>query len=49
LGIHPRAEHLRARCATAHPDVATTVVPALATDVHDLEGLRRIGSLLAGA
>ncbi len=24
------------------------VVPALATDVHDLEGLRRVGELLAG-
>jgi anion-transporting ArsA/GET3 family ATPase len=49
MRILQREEHLRERWATAHPDVATTVVPALATDVHDLEGLRRIGSLLAGA
>jgi hypothetical protein len=26
--------------------VPTAVVPALATDVHDLDGLRRIGDLL---
>jgi len=38
---------LRERFATAHPQVATAVVPALAGDVHDLEGLRRIGALLA--
>ncbi len=43
-----REAHLRERWATAHPEVETTVVPALATDVHDLEGLRRIGDLLAG-
>jgi anion-transporting ArsA/GET3 family ATPase len=38
---------LRAGFARAHPQVATTLVPALATDVHDLGGLRRIGELLA--
>ncbi|MGA8846630.1 MAG: ArsA-related P-loop ATPase [Nocardioides sp.] len=38
---------LRARFARAHPQVATTSVPALSTDVHDLGGLRRIGELLA--
>lgn len=43
-----RETHLRERWATAHPGVETTVVPALATDVHDLDGLRRIGDLLAG-
>jgi anion-transporting ArsA/GET3 family ATPase len=46
--IVEREAHLRERWATAHPEVATTVVPALATDVHDLDGLRRIGDLLAG-
>jgi anion-transporting ArsA/GET3 family ATPase len=40
---------LRSRFAAAHPQVATAVVPALAGDVHDLLGLRRIGELLAGA
>jgi len=39
---------LRQRFAAAHPEVATAVVPALSTDVHDLDGLRRVGDLLAG-
>jgi anion-transporting ArsA/GET3 family ATPase len=39
---------LRERFARAHPGVATAVVPALASDVHDLDGLRAVGSLLAG-
>ena len=41
----------RRRCATrfaaAHPSVPTAVVPALAGDVHDLDGLRQVGTLLA--
>ncbi|WP_183094219.1 ArsA family ATPase [Nocardioides stalactiti] len=44
-----REHGLRERFATAHPQVPTAVVPALAGDVHDLEGLRRIGGLLAEA
>jgi anion-transporting ArsA/GET3 family ATPase len=43
------AEHdqrMARRFAAAHPDVATVAVPALPTDVHDLDGLRRIGALL---
>ena len=43
-----RERRLRQRFAAGHPDVATVVVPALSTDVHDLDGLRRIGGLLAG-
>jgi anion-transporting ArsA/GET3 family ATPase len=35
------------RFAAAHPDVATVTVPALPVDVHDLDGLRRIGVHLA--
>ena len=35
------------RFAAAHPHVPTAVVPALAGDVHDLTGLRRVGELLA--
>ena len=42
-----REAGLRERFAAANPDVATAVVPALSTDVHDLEGLRRVGDLLA--
>ena len=38
---------LRTRFATSHPDVPTAVLPALPTDVHDLDGLRRVGELLA--
>jgi anion-transporting ArsA/GET3 family ATPase len=45
--IVERERVLRSRFATAHPGVATAVVPALAGDVHDLDGLRRIGQLLA--
>jgi anion-transporting ArsA/GET3 family ATPase len=36
------------RFAAAHPEVAIATVPALPTDVHDLDGLREIGDLLAG-
>src|SRR4051794_6584059 len=46
--IVERETRLRGRFATAHPDVATVVLPALPTDVHDLDGLRRIGALLGG-
>ncbi|HEY0888785.1 MAG TPA: ArsA family ATPase, partial [Nocardioides sp.] len=42
-----REQQLRQRFAAAHPSVPTTVVPALPEDVHDLDGLRRIGELLA--
>lgn len=38
-----------ARFAAAHPDVAQQKVPALATDVHDVAGLRAVGNALAGA
>ena len=41
-----RETRLRERFAKAHPNVATAVVPALAGDVHDLDGLRHIGDLL---
>jgi anion-transporting ArsA/GET3 family ATPase len=37
-----------ARFGAAHPDVAQQKVPALATDVHDLAGLRAVGNALAG-
>jgi anion-transporting ArsA/GET3 family ATPase len=45
--IVEREAQLRERFAAAHPRVATAVVPALATDIHDLAGLRRVGDLLA--
>ena len=46
--IVEREARLRGRFATAHPDVATVVLPALPSDVHDLDGLRLIGRLLSG-
>jgi anion-transporting ArsA/GET3 family ATPase len=42
-----RETRLRRRFEAAHPQVPTAVVPALAGDVHDLAGLRQVGSLLA--
>jgi anion-transporting ArsA/GET3 family ATPase len=45
--IIEREQHLRERFAASHPRVPTAVVPALAGDVHDLDGLREIGELLA--
>jgi anion-transporting ArsA/GET3 family ATPase len=45
--IIEREHHLRERFAASHPAVATAVVPAMAGDVHDLDGLRAIGELLA--
>ena len=47
-GIAARQERLAERFTAAHPSVPVTRVPALAEDVHDLEGLRQIGALLAG-
>jgi anion-transporting ArsA/GET3 family ATPase len=43
-----RETRLRQRFSAAHPHVPEAVVPALPTDVHDLDGLRRVGELLAG-
>ncbi|GAA1477745.1 ArsA family ATPase [Nocardioides aestuarii] len=43
-----RERGLRTRFAAAHPQVPTAVVPALAGDVHDLDGLRDVGHLLSG-
>ena len=43
-----RENKMRERFQAAHPHVPTVVVPALSTDVHDLDGLREVGRLLAG-
>lgn len=42
-----REEKVASRFTAAHPKVPTVAVPALPGDVHDLEGLREIGGLLA--
>jgi anion-transporting ArsA/GET3 family ATPase len=47
LVVVEREARLRERFAAAHPKVPTAVVPALAGDVHDLTGLRRVGELLS--
>lgn len=42
-----RQQLLTARFTSAHASVPITTVPALAEDVHDLDGLRLVGELLA--
>jgi anion-transporting ArsA/GET3 family ATPase len=44
-----RETRVAQRFTAAHPRVPTVSVPALPGDVHDLDGLRRIGALLAGS
>jgi hypothetical protein len=46
MRIVARESRLRQRFIAAHPHVPTAVVPALSTDVHDLDGLRLVGDLL---
>lgn len=48
LRLAEREQHLRDRFHAAHGTVRSSSVPALATDVHDLDGLRQISSALAG-
>jgi anion-transporting ArsA/GET3 family ATPase len=45
--IVARETRLRRRFSAAHPHVPTAFVPALSTDVHDLDGLRLVGDLLS--
>jgi anion-transporting ArsA/GET3 family ATPase len=42
-----RERRVLARFTRAHPSVPIVDVPAMATDVHDLDGLRAIGELLS--
>ena len=44
-----RDRRMRDRFTSAHPEVPLTEVPALATDVHDLDGLREVARALAPA
>ena len=41
-----RQRHLAERFTGAHPGVAVVDVPAFAGDVHDLDGLRAVGTFL---
>ncbi|MCW2840493.1 MAG: ATPase [Aeromicrobium sp.] len=47
MRVAARESRLKKRFTAAHPAVPTVTVAALAGDVHDLEGLRLIGDLLA--
>jgi anion-transporting ArsA/GET3 family ATPase len=49
VALAGRERRLLARFRRAHPAVAVVTVPALAGDVHDLPGLRKIGHLLTKA
>ena len=48
VAVADREKRLIARFTKAHPGVALVGVPALPTDVHDLDGLHEIGRRLAG-
>ncbi|MBC7633703.1 ArsA-related P-loop ATPase [Aeromicrobium sp.] len=47
MRVAARESRLKKRFSAAHPAVPTVSVAALAGDVHDLDGLRQIGDLLA--
>jgi len=47
MALAAREQRLKARFTSAHPGVPIVEVAAQARDVHDLEGLRVIGSALA--
>jgi hypothetical protein len=47
MQLAAREERLREHFASAHPTVPVTIVPAQAEDIHDLEGLRSVGTDLA--
>ena len=47
MSLAARQRHLADRFTAAHPGVPVGSVPALAEDVHDLDGLREVGDLLA--
>lgn len=49
MSLVSRQQHLADRFTAAHPGVPVSSVPALAEDVHDLDGLRTVGDLLASA
>ena len=42
-----RDRRMRDRFTSAHPEVPLVEVPAMSTDVHDLDGLRRVSAELA--
>ncbi|RZT89070.1 arsenite efflux ATP-binding protein ArsA [Pseudonocardia sediminis] len=49
VDLSEREEHLLTRFAAAHPSVPVVRVPSISEDIADLDGLRKVGRLLAGA
>ncbi len=49
MNLASRQRHLADRFTSAHPGVPVSSVRALPEDVHDLDGLRTIGDLLASS
>jgi anion-transporting ArsA/GET3 family ATPase len=49
VALADRETRLLARFTRAHPEVPLVRVPALPSDVHDIDGLRDIGDRLAGS
>ncbi|KWW97450.1 ATPase [Carbonactinospora thermoautotrophica] len=49
MRVIAREHRLRERFTSAYPDVPVAEIPALPVDVHDLDGLRVIGTYLAKA
>ena len=49
MSLSARQRHLADRFTAAHPGVPVSSVPALAEDVHDLDGLRIMGGMLASS
>ena len=47
MRVIDRESRLVGRFTSAHPKVRIARAPALATDVHDLDGLRTVGEALA--
>ncbi|GIM99767.1 ArsA family ATPase [Planomonospora venezuelensis] len=47
MQLAAREQRQQEHFASAHPTVPMAQVPAMPADVHDLEGLRRVGALLA--
>lgn len=47
MRVIEREQRLAKRFSTAHPSVAVVDVPALPSDVHDLDGLRDVGQYLS--
>jgi hypothetical protein len=49
MQVVERERRMARRFSAAHPAVPVASVRALATDVHDLEGLREIGAAMSGS